>query len=168
MKYEIVKKGIRNTMAKIDEIKQIIGEDREEMQVRLRKMFYAQQPRLEDKVEHQVLLEQVINQILDVKYDLRPMLEILKGKNAAEYRRTYSLILKVEDSVGRTLGRLGLTLSPQRYIPTAETKTFDPKAVKALKEKSESLVDQIKDMPEPAETPTPFPKPKKEKKENGS
>ncbi len=168
MKYKSIKKGIQNTMAKIDEIKQILGENREEMQVRLRKMFYAQQPRLEDKVEHQVLLEQVINQILDVKYDLRPMLEMLKTKNVADYRRTYSLTLKVEDSIGRTLGRLGLTLSPQRYIPTAELKVFDPRAVKALKEKSESLVDQIKDMPEqPVEIPTPFPA-KKEKKKNGS
>jgi hypothetical protein len=159
MNEKAVLKGIMNIMANMEEVEKIIDPEREKERQELRKLFHAQQPRLEDKVEQQMLLEQVINQYLDVKYDLRPALATLRGRNIPQYNRTYQLILKIEDSIGRTLGRLGITFSPQRYIPTAEQKNFDPKAIKELREKSTNLIDQIKDLSETAE--------KKEKK-NGS
>lgn len=119
----------------------ILTREQEEEQLLL--MFHAQQPRLKDKIEHVMLLQTVIRKTLDVKYDLRPRMEKVKDKDAAEYRRYYSLILKMEDSIGRDLGRLGLTLTPQKYIPVAEKANFDPKALNTIKEKTKNLSEAL-------------------------
>jgi len=160
MKFKQIEKsinGLRNILANA------VLDAKETERERLKKMFIAQQPRLEDKVENIVMLDQVINQYVDLKYDLRPLLIAMKeANNMAEYRRTYSLILKMEDCIGRTLGRMGLSLAPQKYIPTEERKSFDPKAVRASQAKANGLVEQIKS--EEPEVPTiPMPQLKKKK-----
>ncbi|MFA5307137.1 MAG: hypothetical protein WC365_06850 [Candidatus Babeliales bacterium] len=133
MKYEIAKRGIENILKSTREA------EREELMM----LFHAQQPRLKDKVENMVMLETIIKQYLDVKYTLRPAMVAVQEKNPAEGRRYYSLILKIEDSIGRNLGRLGLTQRPQQYIPKAEQQSFDPKAMASVRDK-QGLEDALK------------------------
>ncbi len=125
-------------------IQNILKSTREEKQEELYTLFYAQQPRLKDKIENVVMLDTIIKQILDVTFDLRPAMNAVKDK-PAEYRRYYSLILKIEDSIGRNLGRLGLTQRPQQYIPVAEKTSFDPKASATLRDKTKSIADALKE-----------------------
>jgi len=132
-----IRKGIENILA-------AIRDDRQTEEEALFKEFVAQQPRLDEKVAYRVLLEQTIHKILDLKYDLYPSLDDLKRSNPVEYRRAYNTVLKIEDSIGKTLGRLGLTLSPQKYIPTEERKTFDAKASKVARKKAGSFIEQVK------------------------
>ncbi|MFA5307033.1 MAG: hypothetical protein WC365_06310 [Candidatus Babeliales bacterium] len=126
MKYEIARHQIENILKNTRE------QEREELML----LFHAQQPRLKDKVENVVMLETIVKQYLDVKYTLRPAMDAVQEKNPAEGRRYYSLILKIEDSIGRNLGRLGLTQRPQQYIPKSETQSFDPKAMASVREKT--------------------------------
>jgi hypothetical protein len=133
--FKIAKRGIIN----------ILKSAREQEREELLTLFHAQQPRLKDKVENIVMLETIIKQYLDVKYTLRPAMDAVMSEKPAEGRRYYSLILKIEDSIGRNLGRLGLTQRPQQYIPQAERTSFDPKASATLREKTKGLVNALKD-----------------------
>ena len=117
---------------------------REEEEKFLYEMFYSQQPRLKDKIEHAVQLEQLVFNILEDKYVLRPQMVALSNPdsdvyNPAEYRKAYNTAIKVQDLIGRSLGRLGLTLRPQAYIPVAERENFDPKAKASIQERVKKI-----------------------------
>ena len=133
-----IRSGIQNILAAVKSAREAEGEA-------LYKEFVAQQPRLEEKAAMRTLLEQTIRNILDLKYIIYPMMDTLKDTDHVEYRKAYNTRLKIEDSVGKALGRMGLTLSPQKYIPTEDRKTFDPKASKALKEKVAKFAEKAKE-----------------------
>jgi hypothetical protein len=141
--YEQLQKGLINPMYSIKTM------TREEEEDYLYRMFYAQKPALKDKVEDAVLLETIVFNILEDKYVLRPQMSALSDPSnekydPAEYRKAYNTAIKVQDLIGRGLGRLGLTKRPQQYVPMAERKTFDPKAQASLREKVARLSDSVK------------------------
>ncbi|MFA5306853.1 MAG: hypothetical protein WC365_05375 [Candidatus Babeliales bacterium] len=133
--YENLKRGIQS----------ILASAREEHASILRKEFIAQQPRLDNNVEQRMILDDLIKAYLDLQYDLYPMLEVLKKTNPTQYLRCYNIVLKVKNSVGADLSRLGLTLRPQAYVPMKERETFDPKAAKSAREKAKNLMASIKE-----------------------
>ena len=110
-----------------------------------------------------------------IEYDLWTQLEILfKNEDKEKYRRLMSIALKVMQQWDRTMSKLGFTFTAQPYIPRAENKTYDPKAVVDLQDRVDKMIDQAKEGVEKAdETETPeIPiyirkKKKKEKWENG-
>lgn len=106
-------------------------------------IFYAQQPRLKDKVENIMQLEQIIKEYLDAKYELRPRMDKIVDTDFVEYRKCMAMVLKMEDSVGRNLGRLGLTLRPQQYVPVSESKSFDPKGAASVRERTQTAIDAL-------------------------
>lgn len=135
-------RGINNTLCSV-------AMTRAEEEKYLYEMFFAQQPRLKDKIEHAVQLEQLVFNILEDKYVLRPQMVALSNPDSdvydpAEYRKAYNTAIKVQDLIGRSLGRLGLTLRPQAYIPVADRENFDPKAKVSLQNKVAGLIDSVK------------------------
>jgi hypothetical protein len=62
----------------------------------------------------------------------------------AEYRQSLQHRHQSAGFIGRSLGRLGLTLRPQAYIPVADRENFDPKAKVSLQNKVAELIDSVK------------------------
>ena len=135
-------------------------------------------PRLKQRPEQYQLLVQMLKLYVHIEYDLWTQLEILfKNENKEKYRRLMSIALKVMQQWDRTMSKLGFTFTAQPYIPRAENKTYDPKAIVDLQGRVDKMIEQAKEniektsetetQPEPEEIPIHIRKKKKKETFNG-
>jgi len=100
-------------------------------------------PRLGKKPELRQLLTQMIKLYLHIEQLWDDVLS-LYSDDIREYQRMMKLLLKIMQEWERVMSRMGLTYTSQQYIPAAEKKVFDPKAVLRLTEKIRQVTEEVK------------------------
>ena len=171
-------KNLQKIERNIKYIENILASEKEKKFEELIKHYTALYPRLKQRPEQYQLLVQMLKLYVHIEYDLWTQLEILfKNEDKEKYRRLMSIALKVMQQWDRTMSKLGFTFTAQPYIPRAENKTYDPKAVVDLQDRVDKMIEKAKEniektsetetQPEPEEIPIYIRKKKKKETFNG-
>lgn len=127
----------------------------------VKRNFLAAYPKLEDKPEMVLMLEQLINLYRDAEIDIRPMCEQLRLVDPRQYTILYKTYLNVVHEIGSLLVKMGFTYCSQKAVPVEERKSADPKAVMAVNRQINALKTKIakakKDLPMPPTNTEPLP-----------
>jgi len=124
-------------------IENMLRSMREQKIKKLIDSYTAYYPRLKERPEQYLLLEEMVELYVHVKYELYPLVQELFHKDIKEYRRLMSLLIKVLQQIDRVMSKLGFTFTSQPYLPVEERKTYDPKAILRIKEQIEAFAKEI-------------------------
>ena len=109
----------------------------------LRQEFIAAYPRVADKPDQKVFLEQFLELYRDAKFTIRRLMEPLRLSDPRQYAIYYKIYLNNIHESGSILVKMGFAFCSQVTIAAEERKSFDPKAVSQLRKKTDELMQRI-------------------------
>ncbi len=122
-----------------------------------KQQFIAAYPRVIDKPDQKMMLEQLFMLWKDAEFEIRPLLMPLKTTDVRQFTILYKTYLNVVHEIGSILVKMGFTYCSQGNIPVEERKSANPKAVNEIQKNIDKLRKKVADslpLPPGAETAT--------------